>query len=103
MSYSVRKLVAANKTVTTAGTAEALSATSKLVPKLLIKALLSNTNNVYIGDSTTSATVGYPLDAGEEIELSEILGSEGDNMFDLNQIYVDSDTDGEGVAIVYAE
>ena len=62
---------------------------------LMIKALLANTGNIYVGDSTTSATVGLELDAGEAI-IFEYVGN-------LNTIYIASSVDAEGVSWMMLE
>lgn len=76
------------KTITAAGTAEAL-ASSQTISQVTIRALTTNTDSVWIGDSTVDSSTGYPLEPGEGV-LVEI-----DN---LSTIYVDSDVNSEGVA-----
>lgn len=82
----------AEKTVTTAGTAEAITAiTGK--GWVTIKALGTNTDTVYIGASDVASTNGYPLDALDSLTVSS------DN---LSEWYVDSAVDGEGIRIIGA-
>jgi len=85
-------VISGQKVVTTAGTAVALGSASIQGP-LMIKALLANTNNVYIGNDgagdVTSGN-GFELDAGEAIVF--------DWVGNLSSIMVDADTNGEGVA-----
>ena len=80
------------KTVTAAGTAVALGAGAVNGP-LMVKALLANTNNIYVGNDganyVTSAN-GMQLDAGEVIIFNYVGG--------LSSIYIDADTNGEGVS-----
>lgn len=80
------------KAVTAHGTAVALG-TQAINGPLMVKALLANTNNVYVGNDgagdVTSAN-GMQLDAGEVIIFSYVGN--------LSSIYIDSDTDGEGVS-----
>ena len=78
------------KTITTAGTAEAL-ASSTAVKSVVIKALYSNTGKVYVGNSSVSSSNGVELEAGDAI------GIDIDN---LNKIYIDADNDGEGVSYI---
>jgi hypothetical protein len=99
---SKRELRTAQKTVTVAGTAEPLTSSYKSTWKVRIKALSTNTANVYVGDSTVSSSNGYQLIADQELELSAIFAQDNFIM-DLNEIYVDSDVAGEGVAIAYLE
>ena len=83
--------ISGQKTVAAAGTAEALGSALIHGP-LMIKALLANTNNVYIGNDgagdVTSAN-GIELDAGE-VAIFNHVGS-------LANLIVDVDTNGEGV------
>lgn len=76
------------KTVTSAGTAEALSG-STFVKTVCIKPLSTNSNNIYIGNSSVTSTTGYPLPSGESISI---------DINNLNKIYLDVDTNGEGVS-----
>ena len=84
--------ISGQKTVAAAGTAEALG-TASIQGPLMIKALLGNAQNVYIGNDgnndVTSAN-GFELDSGEAI-VFDFVGN-------LGSIYVDSDANGEGVA-----
>ena len=84
--------ISGQKTITTAGTAEALGSQVINGP-LMIKALLANTNHAYVGSDgsgdVTSAN-GLELDAGDAVVFEFVA--------DLANIMVDVDTDGEGVA-----
>ena len=84
--------ISGQKTVAAAGTAEALG-TALIHGPLMIKALLANTNNVYIGNDgagdVTSGN-GIELDAGE-VAVFNHVGS-------LSTLIVDVDTNGEGVS-----
>ena len=85
------------KVVSTAGTPEPLSGVSKFVSQVLIQAKDSNTGKVYIGKSTVSSTNGVELTAGESVPFVANVGAK----IDLNKLYIDVDTDGEGVKIIY--
>jgi len=78
--------------VAAAGTAEALGSQVINGP-LMVKGLLANTNNVYIGNDgagdVTSAN-GLELDAGEAV-VFDFVG-------DLASLWLDVDTNGEGVS-----
>ena len=84
--------ISGQKTVAAAGTAEALG-TALIHGPLIVKALLANTNNVYVGNDgagdVTSAN-GIELDAGEVVVFNHV-GS-------LANLVVDVDTNGEGVS-----
>lgn len=98
--YQEKALFASQKIVTTAGTRVALSATKKLLSKLKIRALTTNTGAIYIGDVTVSSTIGYPLAAGVEIDLDSLLVND-DDVIDISKIYIDSAVNLEGVALIY--
>jgi len=88
------------KNVTSAGTAERISATHILCSSVTFRAKKGNTTDIYIGDSSVADT--YPdLDANQTItfEAPTIAGNvEG---IDLYNIWVDADTNGEGVDVWY--
>jgi hypothetical protein len=89
------------KTVSASGTAEPLSATSLRVAWLCVRALASNTNDVYFGDSNVdySTSPQVVLDAGDEIKIDP--KEFGRTHIDLNEFYIDVDTNGEGVSFLY--
>ena len=83
-------LLSGEKTVTTAGTAEALAA-SQRVYSVLIIAKQANTGQVYVGGSDVDSDTNDGLDAGESITI------QARNALDLADVYLDVDTDAEGV------
>lgn len=84
-------IASGQKTVTSAGTAEALAG-STACKSVTIKALHDNTNMVYVGTSTVDSTNGFVLDAGETVSMDI------DNLAD---VYIDVDTNSEGVSYIY--
>jgi len=95
IARSVKKVVAA------AATAEALSASTLLVAAYEIKADNSNTNQVYVGDSTVSSSNGYELDAGASHKYEDLAGRNSATEVDLAKVFIDVDTNGEGVSVIY--
>jgi len=87
LEASPSTILSGRKTVAVAGTQEAL-ATSTPILGVTIKALRTNTNNVYVGDSTVSSANGLALRRGTSVSLAF------DNLAD---IFIDVDTNGEGV------
>jgi hypothetical protein len=80
------------KTITTAGTAEALGS-QRICAPLMVKALTTNTGLAYVGNDgagDVSSANGLPLEAGEVV-IFEWVGS-------LGSLMVDVQTDGEGVS-----
>ena len=84
------------KTVTSAGTAERLAASSTPCKKVTIMAEIDNTDYVVIGGSTVVAALatrqGIPLTAGMSITLDV------ENLYDL---WIDSVVSTEGVTFIY--
>lgn len=84
--------ISGQKVVTTAGTAVLLSVLQEARCSVMVKALPTNTDLVYVGkaDGDVSSANGMPLDAGEVVVFDYI-----DN---LNEVWIDSAVNGEGVA-----
>jgi hypothetical protein len=74
-------------TVTTAGTRVALAGTTT-IQGVVVRALDTNTGNIYVGSSAVDSTNGYVLGAGEAVGLA---------IDDLAKVYIDSSVNGEGV------
>jgi len=85
---------AGTTTVSTAGTEQQISNTSNRVLYLKAKALAANSGIVYIGVSDITATNGYELSAGNEIELN--FADVGGSIL-LSTVYVDAATNGDKV------
>lgn len=79
--------------VTTAGTSVQLNGgTSLAIPDgaaLAVRADGSNAGNIYIGDSSVTASNGFVLGAGESATLQ---------VDDVSDVHLDADNDGEGVS-----
>lgn len=81
------------KTVASAGTAECIVASSTPCKSVIITALVGNTGVIYVGDSAvSSANPGTPIYAGGSVAL---------DIDDLDNIYIDSSVNGEGVSFNY--
>jgi hypothetical protein len=88
------------KTVTSAGTAEALVSTRTLVNSITVRALVSNTGNVFFGNSQVDSTQA-PLAAGDILtKTSEEVGGTPIG-FDLAQVFIDVSVSGEGADFWY--
>jgi hypothetical protein len=89
------------KTVATATTAEALSATSIRTAGAIVKAEASNTGIIYVGDSAVAAANGYELAAGEFVSFGDMESRGTDRDFDLDSIYIDASVSTDGVSVLY--
>lgn len=89
------------KTVTTAGTAVALttSTNNTVVRWVTIQALTSNTGTICVGSSTVlvASKNGTCITAGQAAPMYE-----GTVRYDLSTVYIDSGVNGEGVSYTYA-
>ena len=83
-------LLSSEKTVTAAGTAEALHSGQR-VTQVTIIAKAGNTGQVYVGGSDVASTTNDGLDAGDTLDIV------ASGSLDLKDIYIDADTNGEGV------
>jgi len=86
-----------SKRVTTAGTAEVISATTLPVLWVTIQSESDNTLAVALGDSGVDVTAGTTADGvflspGDSIAFGEV---------DLGHLYVDVSTSGDGVVYIY--
>jgi hypothetical protein len=86
------------KTVSSAGTEEALVATALEVEAVTIKALAGNADVVYIGLNPVTSSTGFELSAGD----SWTWNSPDPNRFllDISLIFLDVGTNGEGVSYI---
>lgn len=92
VSGSHGTFISGEKTVTTTGTAEALL-TAGVYSAVTIIAKAANTNQVYVGGSDVATTTNDGLDAGDVLTLKPSRG----HVIQLGDIFLDVDTNGEGV------
>jgi hypothetical protein len=88
------------KTVTTAGTAVRLAASSTPAAWVTIQALSTNTGVICVGGSNVLAAMknGTCLAAGQAAPFYATPAY----IYDLNTIWIDSTVNGEGVGVTYA-
>ncbi len=84
------QVISSEAIVTTAGTAVALSG-SRRVKSVTIRAKAANTGQIYVGGSNVDSTVNDGLDASESVTFETV------GWMELSDIYIDADTNGEGV------
>ncbi len=85
------------KTVTTAGTAEALSASHTFARQVIIQALAGNTDVMLVGHADT-VTVA----AEDGIIIPQLNSITLENVF-LDEVFIDVSVDGEGCSYVYTD
>lgn len=83
-----------SKTVATAGTRVQLSTISVPCKKVIVQSLFANTGNVYLGDSTVSASNGLLLYPGSATSFTVTPAN-------LNLLWIDSALNNEGVIFYY--
>lgn len=81
------------KTVTTAGTAVTLTSSVEQYHSLTILALPGNTGQVYIGGADVASGTNGGLAPGDKLTITPARA----HALDLSDIYIDVDTNGEGV------
>lgn len=84
-------LISGDKTVTVAGTAEAI-ASSQRVRSVTIVAKDNNTGRIYVGGADVSSSVNRGMQAGDVLTHTSASG-----WLDLADVYIDSSVSGEGV------
>ncbi len=91
---SIVKPAVIGKDVSASGTAEALISTAAICNGFLVVAKAGNTGKVYIGGSNIDKTTlpANELSAGGSISFDAPRGYR----FDLQDWYIDADTNGEG-------
>jgi hypothetical protein len=87
---ALNNIVYGRTTAPTSGAAVILMSSSILTETITIKALDTNTGQVYVGNSVVTSGSGYPLYAGETVTLDI-------DHFQAN-VYIVVDNGGEGVA-----
>ena len=89
-----------SQTVTTAGTRVQLAASGSAM-WLSIQAAPGNTNKIYVGDASVSSTdYGVFLSPGDSLMIPGIPGM-GVASVNLADIYLDADTNGNKVFLMY--
>lgn len=81
-------------TVSTAGTEVQISNTANRVRYIKVKALAANSGITYLGVSDVTATNGYELSAGNEIDINF---AESGGTVAFSTFYVDAATNGDKV------
>ena len=88
------------KVVSTAGTQEKLTTTTGT---WCFWAIFKADSSAYIGNSDVSATTGRRLVAGDPDLVIPPYLTEPPQPFDLSTVWVDVDTDGEAIQVLYLE
>lgn len=88
--------------VVTSGTAVPLSTVQILTPNASLQAPATNTGTIRFGGSNCATLPAGVLRPGESVEITgpKAAGT-SDEEFSLSEIYIDADTDGEGVVVGY--
>ena len=87
-----------NASVTTAGTRVPLKSAKTMANWLLIQTKAANTGVIYLGGETVTATSGVILSSGDSDVVWPMMAF---NCYDLNKIFVDAATSGDGVQYIY--
>jgi len=75
--------------VASAGTEVTLTTTQAIVTGVIVKALSTNTDLMYVGANPVTSSTGFELAAGEQVFIA---------VADLTTVWIDSAVNGEGVS-----
>lgn len=89
-----------SKTVTTAGTAERLVSASTPAVWVTVQCAVDNAGNCFVGGPTIADGRGVELVPGQGQHFQALANR---NSYDLYEIWVDVEQNGEGVTFTYAE
>lgn len=94
-----------SKTVTTAGTRVPLAASRTMADWVNVQAneatpggQTANTKAIFLGDKTVAAANGIILLPGDAFPYPPVAGA---TMYNLAEIYIDSEANGDGVRFLY--
>lgn len=79
--------------VASAGAPQALAGSTS-TGSITVKALVTNTGQIYVGNSSMTKATGFELSASESVSM---------DINNLNKIYIDADNTGEGVTYIYVD
>jgi hypothetical protein len=88
------------KAVTTAGTQEQLTATQTWVLWAIFR---TENDTIYIGDLNVSATTGIHQKTTSSDLVMPPYATVPQQPFDLSTVWVDADTDGDAIQVIYLE
>lgn len=92
------RVVAGERTITTAGTQLALEAVNTSLVALTIIAKAGNTGQVFVGGSDVASTVNDGLDASESISFDVSSFGQGRSaIINTQDVFLDVSVNGEGV------
>lgn len=90
-------------TVATAGTRVQISTDATIrSPYVVVQASSANAGTIYLGGSTVSSTNGLELFPGESFIFNAETSREGNRVFRLSDIYLDSTANGLICRVMYA-
>ncbi len=90
-------------TIATAGTSATLGSGTTLASKaaawVIIQANPTNTGRIFIGDSrVSSSSFGVQMNASDSLDMPPCHAP---NVYDLNQIFIDAEDNGDSVTFLY--
>lgn len=96
------------KSISAAGTAERLIASSTITAEAVIQAHPDNAGNIFIGGSDVDSSNGYILEPGDSFSIASLrhlhIGDvEDDPQIDLTDVWIDSAQNNDGVRVAYIE
>lgn len=96
------QLTSTTATVSTAGTRVQISTDTTIrTPYVVIQASSANAGTIYLGGSTVSSTNGLELFPGESYIFNAETSREGNRVYRLSDIYLDSSANGLICRVMY--
>lgn len=96
----------ASETITVGVVATAISASAKRVLGVTIQADDTNSDDIFVGDSSidvSGSNKGIRLDAGESISLNDLFIGVGVNEWDLSEVYLRSNNSDQLATVIYPD
>lgn len=87
--------------LTSAGTAQQVSATALFSSHIVIQADGDNSNNIYVGGSDVDNLIGIVLAPGEKIDLGNLMRKDKNEALDLTKVYFDGDATNDIIRVGY--
>ena len=91
------------RTVTTAGTRVAVSASGLYAAQVALRAPAGNSGVIFVGGSDVSSANGWSLAAGDTLSYGDLRNGEMSQQVNMSLIWIDASVNGEGIQVIYSK